>query len=79
MLNNLKGIAIDEQDPAGAIRYVDLLIALDPEDANQRLSRALLNFQNGDGEAAKPDLEWLFENQPDGIRLDRLRDLYDRL
>ena len=79
MVYNLKGISIDAKDYPSALRYVDLLLAISPEDAQERLSRALLNVQLGDGEAAKPDLEWLFEKKPEGIHLDRLRQLYDRL
>jgi len=71
--------SIDEKDYAAALSYVDLLLAIDPDDALERLSRALLNVQTGDGEAAKPDLEWLFDKEPEGIHLDRLRELYKRL
>ena len=39
----------------------------------------ITNLQNGEGEKAKPDLEWLFEKKPEGIHLGRLRELYNRL
>ena len=79
MIYNLKGISIEAKDYPAALRYVDLLIALDPDDAQERLSRALLHVQNGQGNKAKDDLEWLFEKQPEGIHLERLRELYNRL
>lgn len=79
MIYNLKGISIEEKDYNAALRYVDLLLALDPDDAQEHLSRALLYLQNGQGEKAKGDLEWLFEKQPEGIHLERLRELYNRL
>ena len=79
MIYNLKGISIEEKDYHAALRYVDLLIALDPDDAQEHLSRALLHLQNGQGDKAKPDLEWLFEKKPEGIHLSRLRELYNRL
>ncbi|MCP4846961.1 MAG: tetratricopeptide repeat protein [Verrucomicrobiaceae bacterium] len=79
MVYNLKGISIEEKDYLAALRYVNLLIALDPNDAQEHLSRALLHVQNGQGDKAKPDLEWLFERKPEGIHLSRLRELYDRL
>ncbi len=79
MLANLKAVAIDEEDYEDALRYSELTVSLSPEDGGERLSRALLNVQAGKGALAKPDLEWLFENKPEGIRLDRLRQLYDQL
>jgi len=79
MLNNVKAIAIAEKDYPGAIRYVDVLLSLDPDDAQERLSRALLHVQTGARERAKTDLDWLFERKPEGIYLDRLRELYDSL
>ena len=79
MVFNLKAVAIDAKDYAGALRYVDLLLAIDPKDGGERLSRALLHVQTDQGEKAKLDLEWLFEHKPEGIHLDRLRGLYDRL
>ena len=79
MIYNLKGISIEEKDFGSALRYVNLLLAIDPDDAQEHLSRALLHLQNGEGEKAKPDLEWLFEKKPEGIHLGRLRELYNRL
>jgi serine protease Do len=79
ILTNLKTAAIDEEDYKAAVRYVDLSILLNPADGAEHLSRALLLLQSGGGAAAKPDLEWLFENKPEGIRLERLRELYDQL
>lgn len=79
MLNNLRAIAIEEKDFGGALGYVEVLLALDPADAQERLSRALLHLQTGAAQRAKPDLEWLLDHEPDGIRLERVRDLYERL
>lgn len=79
MLRNLKTIAIDEKDFSGALNYVNALLALAPEDAQERLSRALLLVQSKKGEEAKPDLEWLLKEKPEGLHLDRIRDLLDQL
>ena len=79
MIYNLKGISIEEKDFGAALGYVDLLLSIDPDDAQEHLSRALLHLQKGEGEKAKPDLEWLFEKNPEGIHLGRLRELYNRL
>ncbi|NIP92485.1 MAG: tetratricopeptide repeat protein, partial [Akkermansiaceae bacterium] len=63
MLNNLKAIAIEEKDFQGAIGYVDVLLTLDPGNPQERLGRALLHLQLGEGNRAKPDLEWLLEHK----------------
>jgi serine protease Do len=79
MLTNLKGVAIEEERYAEALRYAGIIIALMPDDGNERLSRALLYVQSSQGALAKPDLEWIFEHKPEGIYLDRLRSLYEQL
>lgn len=79
ILRNLIGLEMDAGRPDVARPYIDLILSISPEEAGERFSRALLRYQNGELEGAKADLEWLLENQPPGIRIDRLQDLYDRL
>ena len=79
MLTNLKLIAIEEQEPLEAIRYIDLLLAINPEDPQERLSRALLYAQADQPRRAIADMEWLFEKDPEGIDLGRLREFYEHL
>ena len=79
MLYNLKGISIDNKQYKDAINYVDLLIAIDPKDPQERLSRSILFIQLDQNDDAKKDLEWLLEMEPEGVRIERIRQLYDRL
>ena len=79
MLNDLKAIAIEEKQTDDALRYVELLVAINPEDPHERLSRALLNAQLGRPQEAIPDLEWIIEREPEGIDVDRLREFYEHL
>ncbi len=79
ILRNLVGLEMDAGHADVARPYIDLILAISPEEAGERFSRALLRYQNGELEGAKDDLEWLLENQPPGIRIDRLQELYDRL
>ena len=79
MIYNLKSIAIDTKDFNKALSYVDLLIALNPEDPQERLSRSILFIQLEESEKAKQDLEWLMTTKPDGIRVERIKELYNRL
>ncbi|MGI9241587.1 MAG: tetratricopeptide repeat protein, partial [Verrucomicrobiales bacterium] len=79
MLVNLKAISIEEQQPLQALRYVNLILALNPDDPSERLSRALLHAQADEPALAIPDLDWIFENEPEGIDLVRLREFYEHL
>ena len=79
MIYNLKGITIDNKEYEDALNYVDLLIEIDPNDPQERLSRAILNIQNKQEENAKSDLEWLLKTKPEGIHLQRIQELYNRL
>lgn len=79
MLRNLVGLEMDAGNPEVARPYIDLILDISPEEAGERFSRALLRYQAGEIEDAKRDLEWLIENRPPGIRIDRLQELYDQL
>ncbi len=79
MIYNLKAIAIEEKEFHRALGYVEVLLALDPKDAQERLSRALLHLQLAQGDRARPDLEWLLEAMPADIHLGRIRELLERL
>ena len=79
MIRNLVGLEMDAGRPEVARPYIDLILSISPEEASERFSRALLRYQAGETEGAKKDLEWLLENRPPGVRIDRLQELYDRL
>ena len=79
MIYNLKGITIDNKEYEDALNYVNLLVEIDPDDPQERLSRAILNIQNKQEQNAKSDLEWLLSTKPEGIHLERIQELYDRL
>ena len=79
MLRNLIGTDLDSEDSTQALPELDLLLAIDPEDASSRLSRALLLYQSNAGPKAIADIEWLLEKQPPGIHLERLHELRDRI
>ena len=79
MLRNLQTIAIEEKEFQDALSYVDIIVQLSPGSAQDRLNRALLNLQTGNPEEAKPDLQWILDNEPEGIHLGRIRELLERL
>ena len=80
MLHNLLGLAQRSSGGAGdALRYLDVILALNPDSAPDRFQRARLHMQRGDNLAAKEDLRWLLEKEPAGIDLERLGELYRSL
>lgn len=78
MLNNLLGIA-QREGSADALRYLDAILALKPDSIPDRLQRARTLMQRDDKAAAKEDLRWLLEKQPEGVDLERLGELYRSL
>jgi regulator of sirC expression with transglutaminase-like and TPR domain len=75
MLHNLLGLARDDKDVEGVLRYLDGLLTLDPDAAEDRWLRAVLRYQTGRTEAALADVDRLLETEPEGIDLDRVREL----
>ena len=79
MLRNLLGIAQRSGHATDSLRYLDVIVALNPDSAPDRWSRARLQMQRGDVAAAKVDLQWLIEHEPPGVDLERLGELYRSL
>jgi serine protease Do len=79
MLRNLLGIAQRGGGVPDSLRYLDVIVALNPDSASDRLNRAHAHMQRGDGAAAKVDVQWLIENEPPGVDLERLSELYRSL
>ncbi len=75
MLSNLLGLAQEEQDPEGMLRYVTAIVEIDTQAAQSRWIRAVLRFQTERREAAAEDADWLLEHRPEGINLQRVEEL----
>jgi regulator of sirC expression with transglutaminase-like and TPR domain len=74
MVHNLLGIARAERDSDGMLRYLDTILVLAPDSAEERMARALLRFETGLRQAARADADWLLEHPPAGLDVDRLRE-----
>ncbi|HMJ91862.1 MAG TPA: transglutaminase family protein, partial [Candidatus Acidoferrum sp.] len=59
MLRNLHGITQRTGQSTDSLRYLDVILTLEPESAVDRLNRARLRLQSGDNAAAKEDVRWL--------------------
>jgi regulator of sirC expression with transglutaminase-like and TPR domain len=79
MLRNLLGIAQRNGSSADMLRYLDVIVALNPDSAADRLSRARVNIQRGDNVAAKGDVRWLLDHEPPGVDSEKLGELYRSL
>jgi regulator of sirC expression with transglutaminase-like and TPR domain len=81
ILQNLLGLAQRDRDADGMSRYLDVIVALAPDDAQPRLLRAALHYRAGRRDAALADVNWLLEHEPKGMDRDavlELRQLLDR-
>jgi len=81
MVRNLFGLAQNEEDLEGMNRYVETLLAINPESADHHVKRALLRFQSRDYAGALGDVEWLQQSNSPEIDQDRvlqLRSLIER-
>jgi serine protease Do len=79
MLRNLLGIAQRDGTATEILRYLDVIVELNPESAADRLNRARANIQRGDNAAAKTDIRWLLDHEPPGVDVERLGELYRSL
>ena len=55
------------------------MVALQPDSAFDRWTRAVLLIQSRKIDSAKKDLEWILQNKPVGIDLKRVLEIYHSL
>lgn len=79
MLHNLRSIAESGKDAPGMLRYLDGALTIDPDLPEDRMYRAFFRYRSGLGELALEDLAWLIEHEPEGIELERVRELRDAI
>lgn len=77
MLHNLRGISERSEDVPAVLRYVEGVLAIAPDQAEDRMYRAFFRFRSGMSELALEDLAWLIEHEPDGIDLAQVKALRD--
>ncbi|MAH26169.1 MAG: hypothetical protein CMI19_04360 [Opitutae bacterium] len=79
MLRNLIQSAEREEDSVARLRYVDAIIAIDPNDRYTRAMRAMIHYGEGRSTDALIDIDFLIEKNPDAPELDPLKVLRERL
>lgn len=80
MLRNLVDLEINRrQTPGGAEGYIELLLAIEPNSAQERFQRALLRIQDRNVDGAREDLDWLLDERPPGLDYYKLEQFRDSL
>ena len=77
MLQNLLGVAQDKKDKEAMLRYLEAMIAIDPELARERGLLAIVQFETGRRDAAVSGLDWFFDKKPAGVDLDQVRQMQE--
>ncbi|HUG68758.1 MAG TPA: transglutaminase family protein [Pirellulaceae bacterium] len=72
MIRNLGGLAEAKSDGETLLRYLEVLVAIEPDAAAYRQQRAGLRAFSNRYAAAIVDLDWLLEREPAGIDLERI-------
>lgn len=75
MIGNLLGLAESERDEAAVLRYLETLVTLVPTNPEYRAKRLEMRARTGRLSNAVDDANWFIEQQPDGVDLERVRDL----
>ncbi len=75
ILRNLLSTVQPQESPELALRYVETIVAIDPDAVTERLLRAVLNYDLNRVEQGLQDVDWVLKNRPAGIDLDRVRQL----
>jgi serine protease Do len=73
MLHNLLNVAEREKDQQGMLRYLNAILTIAPDAAQQRGMRAFLRHKAGDRDGALQDVDWLLEHPPEGMDVEALR------
>lgn len=79
MLHNLRGVADRDKNATAMLTYVDAIVEIAPDQAEDRLLRAWLRHFLGQPRAALEDTRWLLDHQPEGIELERVIELHQRV
>ena len=79
MLRNLIQSAEKEEDSLARLRYVDAIVAIDPDDRYTRAMRAMIHYGESRFTEALFDIEYLINKNPDAPELEPLRVLRNRL
>lgn len=79
VLSNLLNLARRDEDAVSMLRYVEAVLAIDDKRGEERFIRAVLSYQQGRSAEARADAQWLLDQRPEGVDLDRVRQFVELL
>ena len=79
MLQNLLGLAREDQDTAAGLRYLDGILRLDPSDGQSRMMRAGIYLSKGQKAEALADVQYLIDHPSPGLDVKKLKEFKERL
>jgi serine protease Do len=79
VLNNLIGVASDQQDVAAMHRYYEGQVAVNPQAVDSRFKRSQIRAITGRTAGAVEDLNWLIERDPPGLDRQGAQQLRDAI
>ena len=77
MLNNLLGVS--PNDPRAMHRYLNALLAIEPDHGQYHWLRAVVRYRLEEREAALEDVSWILEKKPEGVDFGRVFELQQAL
>jgi serine protease Do len=72
MLQNLINAANSKEDAEAALRYVNAILALNPESPEHRLYKAVLCLNTGRLEEGIAETDWVIERQPEEVVIEQV-------
>jgi regulator of sirC expression with transglutaminase-like and TPR domain len=79
MLRNLIGVANNGQDPEAALRYTNVVLALEPDSVEDRLFKAVLCYNTRRAEEGLVEVDWILQRRPEGLVIERVEQLREAL
>jgi regulator of sirC expression with transglutaminase-like and TPR domain len=79
MLRNLLGLANGAQDAEGGLRYVETVLALNPDSVQDHLTKAMLCGATKRIDEGLAEFDWVLERRPEGVLLERVQQHRDFL
>lgn len=79
ILRNLINVANTDDNPEAALRYLDTVLALDPNSPADRLYKAVLCLNTGRADEGLAEVDWVLEHQPEGLPIEQVYRLREAL
>ncbi|MCA9054349.1 MAG: trypsin-like peptidase domain-containing protein [Planctomycetaceae bacterium] len=72
ILQNLINVSTSRNDAEASLRYVDAILAINPESPQHRLFKAVLCLNTGRIDEGLAETEWVLERQPEEVAIEQV-------